>query len=121
MKRVLKDHLFLVILSIVIGGDLLMWYLGVPPTVWVEFTYSFVLVTLVVLEFVMPRNAAWNYVTKVDIKYRELSVDVFFLILETLVLSAATYTFATWVADHVRSATSSTRTISSWVHSRGTA
>jgi sterol desaturase/sphingolipid hydroxylase (fatty acid hydroxylase superfamily) len=104
MSLLLHRHLFFVILTCVAGADLLMWQLQVPPSDWVQYTYAFVLVVLVVLEFVAPRNASWNYVTRDGVKVRELTVDVFFLILETLVLSAATYLFATWVAGLVRAA-----------------
>lgn len=103
MKRLFNDHLFFVIVFVVLVGDLVMWQLKVPQIVWVEYTYSVVLVFLVVYEFVRPRNASWNYITPDGVKVRELSVDVFFLILETLVLSAATYYVAVWTAGHLRS------------------
>ena len=104
MKRLLKDQLLFILLAVVIAGDLLLWLWKVPQAEWVQYSYAFVLVVLVVLEFVMPRNPSWNYVTREGVKVRELSVDVVFLILETVVLSAATYAFAVWVSGLVRAA-----------------
>lgn len=75
MDDFLKNQLFLLVLVFVIGGDFLLWSLEVPTAHWVEYTYSVVLIFLLVFEFMKPRNAAWNYFTKSGIQVRELSAS----------------------------------------------
>jgi sterol desaturase/sphingolipid hydroxylase (fatty acid hydroxylase superfamily) len=102
MTRFLKNQLFFVVLFFVVGGDLLLWNLKVPAITWVDYTYSVVLVFLIVFEFVKPRNASWNYITKNGVKFRELSADVIFLIIEAAALSTAIFLLSTWLSDHIR-------------------
>lgn len=89
MDDFLKNQLFLLVLVFVIGGDFLLWSLEVPTAHWVEYTYSVVLIFLLVFEFMKPRNAAWNYFTKSGIQVRELSADIVFQVIEAAVISAA--------------------------------
>ncbi|MBA4216780.1 MAG: sterol desaturase family protein [Proteobacteria bacterium] len=104
MDDFLKNQLFLLVLVFVIGGDFLLWSLEVPTAHWVEYTYSVVLIFLLVFEFMKPRNAAWNYFTKSGIQVRELSADIVFQVIEAAVISAAVYSLSLWLADHIRSA-----------------
>lgn len=103
MMLFLKNQLFFLVLFFVIGGDLVLWNLEVPTIAWAEYTYTAVLIFLVVFEFVKPRNASWNYITRNGVKFRELSADVVFQVIEAAVVSAAIYSLSVWLADYIRS------------------
>lgn len=103
MRLFLKKQLFLLVLLVVIGGDFLLWDFKVPAITWADYTYSAVLIFLVVFEFVKPRNASWNYITKDGVKFRELSADVVFQVIEAAVMSAAVFSLSVWLAEHIRS------------------
>lgn len=102
MARFLKNQMFFLVLFFVVGDDLVLWNLNVPAIIWADYTYSAVLIFLVVFEFVKPRNASWNYITKDGVKFRELSADVLFQIIEAAVVSVAIYSLSVWLADHLR-------------------
>lgn len=102
MRLFLKKQLFLLVLLVVIGGDFLLWDFKVPAITWADYTYSAVLIFLVVFEFVKPRNASWNYITKEGVKFRELSADVVFQVIEAAVMSAAVFSLSVWLAEHIR-------------------
>ena len=102
MRQALKKDQFLVVMALVAAADLALWYAKVPQIFWVEFTYITALVALLAGEVIRPRNAAWNYITPNGIKSRELSADLFFLLLQGLVTSVAILQSGIWISDHLR-------------------
>lgn len=102
MKVFLRNHLFLLFILGVLGTDALLWWHGASPGQWIEFTYNGAVVALIFLEFVIPRNPSWNYLTRAGLKFRETAVEIFFFFWSGFFASIATYAFSKWAAAHLR-------------------
>lgn len=77
-----------------------LWKLNYTPSEWIEYTYNGIAITLLILEFIVPRNSTWNYVDSNGFKFKETAIEVFFFFFSGFFAGAVTYPFSNWVADH---------------------
>ncbi len=103
MKVFLKNYLFLMIISSVVLTDVVLWHFDFSPSDWIEYTYNGTIVALIVCEFLAPRNPAWSYINRKEIKFREIAVEIFFYFWSGFFAVAITYSFSKWSADQLRS------------------
>lgn len=102
VRNFLKRFFFPGLLGGVVVTDYLLWKNGFSTSDWIEYTYNGAAVLLIVMEFLVPRNARWNYFGQAGVRWRDLSLEAFFFYWGGWFAGAVTYPFSRWVAKHVR-------------------
>lgn len=104
IENVSRTYLFPALLLATLGLIFILWKLDYTPNEWIEYTYNGIAITLLLLEFVIPRNKAWNYINRNGFKFKETGIEIFFFFFSGFFAGAVTYPFSNWVADGIRAA-----------------
>lgn len=105
IEGVFRKLLFPGLLLTTLAAIYAMWRLNFSPSEWIEYTYNGIALTLLILEFAIPRNRTWNYLDRNGFKIKETAIETFFFFFSGFFAGAVTYPFSNWVADHIRAAT----------------
>lgn len=97
-----RRYLFPLIIAAVVIADIVFYKMGMDPTDWIVLTYNYTAMVLVLLEFLIPRNQDWNYISKSGIKYRESAVETFFFFFSGFWASLVVYPFSSWASGIIR-------------------